>query len=54
MLQINYIRQNTAHVKERLAVRNFNNIGLVDELLQLDESLRQQKAATENLQPLYL
>ena len=50
MLQINYIRQNTAHVKERLAVRNFNNIGLVDELLQLDESLRQQKAATENVQ----
>lgn len=50
MLQINYIRQNTALVKERLALKNFNNIGLVDELLQLDESLRQQKAATENLQ----
>ncbi len=50
MLQINYIRQNAAQVKERLAVRNFNNIGLVDELLQLDESLRQQKAETENLQ----
>jgi seryl-tRNA synthetase len=50
MLQINYIRQNTAHVKERLAVRNFNNIGLVDELLELDESLRSQKAVTESLQ----
>ena len=50
MLQINYIRQNAAVVKERLAVRNFNHIGLVDELLQLDESLRQQKAITENLQ----
>ena len=50
MLQINYIRQNTALVKERLAIRNFNNIGLVDELLQLDESLRRQKSATESLQ----
>lgn len=50
MLQINYIRQNTAEVKTRLAVKNFNNIDLVDELLQLDETLRQQKVATENLQ----
>ena len=50
MLQINYIRQNTSLVKERLSVKHFKNIELVDELLQLDESLRQQKAATENLQ----
>ena len=50
MLQINYIRQNTDLVKERLALKHFKNIELVDELLQLDESLRQQKAATENLQ----
>ena len=50
MLQINYIRQNTAEVKERLAVKHFKNIELVDELLQLDEALRLQKAATENLQ----
>jgi seryl-tRNA synthetase len=50
MLQINYIRQNTDFVKERLAVKNFNNIGLVDELLELDESLRLQKALTESLQ----
>ena len=50
MLQINYIRQNTDLVKERLTVKHFKNIELVDELLQLDESLRQQKAATENIQ----
>ena len=50
MLQINYIRQNTDLVKERLALKHFKNIELVDELLQLDESLRQQKSATENLQ----
>lgn len=50
MLQINYIRQNTEEVKKRLAVKNFKNTGLVDELLQLDETLRQQKTATETLQ----
>ena len=50
MLQINYIRQNTAEVKERLAKKNFGNIDLVDEILQVDDELRKQKAATENLQ----
>ncbi len=52
MLQINYIRQHTALVKERLAVKNFTNLQLVDELLQLDEELRKQKIATEELQAL--
>jgi seryl-tRNA synthetase len=50
MLQINYIRQETALVKEKLAVKNFANIGLIDELLQLDEELRKQKTATESMQ----
>ena len=52
MLQINYIKQHTALVKEKLAVKNFANIELVDELLQLDEELRKQKTVTENLQAL--
>jgi seryl-tRNA synthetase len=52
MLQINYIKQHTALVKEKLAVKNFANIELVDELLQLDEELRKQKTATESLQAL--
>ena len=52
MLQINYIKQHTALVKEKLAVKNFVNIELVDELLQLDEELRKQKTATESLQAL--
>jgi seryl-tRNA synthetase len=52
MLQINYIKQHTALVKEKLAVKNFANIELIDELLQLDEELRKQKAATESLQAL--
>ncbi len=50
MLQINYLRQNPEDVKQRLGVRNFSKIHLVDELLQLDVELRKQKAESENLQ----
>ncbi|MEJ7626613.1 MAG: serine--tRNA ligase [Ferruginibacter sp.] len=50
MLQVNYIRQNPGLIKERLAVKNFSDIGIVDSLLTLDEELRKQKAETENLQ----
>lgn len=50
MLQINYIKQHTALVKEKLAVKNFASIYVVDELLQLDEELRRQKTITETLQ----
>ena len=50
MLQINYIKQNVDLVKERLNVKNFGNIDLVDELVKLDEELRKQKTITETLQ----
>jgi len=52
MLQINYIKQHTDLVKEKLRVKNFANIELVDELLLLDEELRKQKITTESLQAL--
>ncbi len=52
MLQINYIKQHTYLVKEKLRVKNFANIELVDELLLLDEELRKQKITTESLQAL--
>ena len=50
MLQINYIRQNATLVKDRLAVRNFTNLGLIDELIALDEEIRKLKSANEGLQ----
>lgn len=50
MLQINNIRQNPEWVKERLAVRNFKDIELVDRIMQIDEELRKIKVAAENLQ----
>lgn len=50
MLQINYIRQNTAGVKERLAVKHFADLSLIDRLLETDEQVRKLKTATETLQ----
>ena len=50
MLQINYIKQNIGLVKEGLALKNFNNLNLVDEVVSIDEEIRKQKAVTENLQ----
>ena len=38
MLQIAFIRQNTALVKERLALKNFGDLALVDELVSLDDT----------------
>jgi seryl-tRNA synthetase len=38
MLQIAFIRQNAALVKERLAVKNFGDIQLVDEIISLDDT----------------
>lgn len=37
MLQVSVIRQNAEWVKERLAVKHFNNIQLVDEVVALDD-----------------
>ena len=50
MLQIQFIRQNADLVKERLAIRNYNNIGLVDTLIEMDDELRKIKFASESIQ----
>ncbi|HQW92775.1 MAG TPA: serine--tRNA ligase [Ferruginibacter sp.] len=50
MLQISYIRQNTALVKEKLAVKYFKDLSLVDRLLETDEQVRTLKTETETLQ----
>jgi seryl-tRNA synthetase len=38
MLQIAFIRLNTALVKERLALKNFGDLALVDEIVSLDDT----------------
>ncbi len=50
MLQISYIRQNRDFVKERLAVKHFAQPGVVDDLIRMDEELRQLKSQTETMQ----
>lgn len=50
MLQINYIRQNAALVKEKLAVKNFVDLSVVDKLLETDDQVRKLKTETEALQ----
>jgi len=50
MLQISFIRQNPALVKERLAVKHFPEPALVDRILDADEQLRKLKTSSENLQ----
>lgn len=50
MLQTNFIRQNVDLVKERLSVRNFSDLSLVDKVVELDEQVRKLKAESETLQ----
>ncbi len=50
MLQIGYIRQNTALVKEKLGIKNFTDLVIVDKLLETDEQVRKLKTETETLQ----
>ena len=49
MLQIQFIRQNADLVKEKLAIRNYPNIGLVDTLIEMDDELRKIKFASESI-----
>lgn len=50
MLEIALIRTNAAFVKERLAIKNFKDIQLVDEVLAVDEKRRSiQKQLDDNL-----
>jgi seryl-tRNA synthetase len=49
MLQVNFIRQNTEFVKERLAFKNFRQVGLVDELLDWDDRRKQYQLEQDNI-----
>jgi seryl-tRNA synthetase len=50
MLQISYIRQQTAVVKERLVVKHFADLSIVDNIISLDEQVRKLKVESESLQ----
>jgi len=49
MLQVSYIRENRDKVLERLAVKNFKQPELVDEVIGLDDSRRQTQNTLDNV-----
>ena len=50
MLQVAYIRNNKEEVKERLGVKNFAEVLLVDEILSLDEERKKLQLEFDNTQ----
>ena len=50
MLQVNVLRQRTEWVKERLAVKNFKQLELVDEIISLDDERKKLQAEFDSLQ----
>jgi seryl-tRNA synthetase len=50
MLQLSYIRQNVELVKERLALKNFKNVTLVDEIIVLDSKRKALQQQSESVQ----
>ena len=50
MLQLQVIRQNPEWVKERLAIKNFAQSIIVDEILKFDGQVRKLKSESENIQ----
>lgn len=49
MLQVNYIRENREKVLERLAVRNFKQPELVDQIITVDEQRRATQTSLDSL-----
>src|SRR4051812_4965675 len=50
MLQLQVLRQNPEWVKERLAVKYFNDGNVVDTIIELDEEVRKLRAMSETVQ----
>jgi seryl-tRNA synthetase len=50
MLQVAFIRQNVDFVKERLAVRNFKEIELVDTVVRLDDQRKKLQLESDTIQ----
>ena len=49
MLQVNYIRENREKVLERLSVRHFKQLELVDQIIELDDERKQTQTSLDNL-----
>ena len=43
MLVISYIRDHREEVIERLSIKNFTNVALIDEILKLEEIMKERE-----------
>ena len=50
MLQVNFLRQNRDLAKQKLAIKHFSNVDLVDEVIALDDERKQLQAAFDETQ----
>jgi seryl-tRNA synthetase len=50
MLQVNLIKQNPEEVKKKLAIKNFKELNLVDEIISLDEERKKLQRRVEDAQ----
>ncbi|MBS1667910.1 MAG: serine--tRNA ligase [Bacteroidetes bacterium] len=50
MLDVKFIRENVDLVKERLAIKNFKELGLVDEIIGLDTERKKLQSESNNTQ----
>ena len=50
MLLVNILRQNPDEVKEKLAVKNFKNLSLVDEIVAVDDERKKAQSEFDNNQ----
>ena len=50
MLQVNFLRQNRDLAKQKLAVKHFANLDLVDEVIAIDDERKQLQAAFDETQ----
>jgi seryl-tRNA synthetase len=49
MLQLQVLRQNPQSAKDRLAIKNFRDINLVDEIIRLDDERKRLQQESDNL-----
>ncbi|MFT3703742.1 MAG: serine--tRNA ligase [Agriterribacter sp.] len=50
MLQVHFIRQNTSLVKEKLAIKNFSDLALVDAIIALDDERKKLQLDFDTIQ----
>ena len=50
MLQVSYLRQHTQLAKDLLAIKHFSNLGLVDQVIAMDDQRKRVQASFDDLQ----